>query len=213
MVPVEILTSVQVGVPETIDGERPWRTSIYKAPVAGPIRLDRENLAGDRQADLRVHGGADKAVCVYVVEHLADWRREPGLADMEPGAFGENFSVSGQLESTVCIGDLYRVGSATVQVSQPRGPCWKVARRWGRRDLVRRMVETGRTGWYLRVIEPGVVSAGDRFARLERPYPEWTIQRVNRLSYTAGADLEDLRRLIACPLLAEAWRDGLAGRQ
>src|SRR5579864_7292922 len=96
-------------------------------------------------------------VCVYATEHFEAWRTELGKPDIGPGAFGENFSVRGQIESSVCVGDVYRVGSATVQVSQPRGPCWKVGRRWNRPDLARRIRETGRSGWYLRVLSPGLV--------------------------------------------------------
>jgi MOSC domain-containing protein YiiM len=208
---LEELVSVWVGLPRTIEGEPPWLTSIYKVAVQGPVWLRREHLEGDRQADPRVHGGVDKAVCVYPIEHFERWRIELGLPELASGAFGENFSVAGQSESTVCIGDTYRVGSAVVQVSQPRGPCWKVARRWSRGDLARRIRESGRTGWYLRVVAPGLVMAGDRFERLERPFAEWTIQRVNDLSYDRDAAVEDLRALAACPLLAPSWRDGLFG--
>ena len=203
--------SIHVGLPQTIAGEPPWLTSIYKAPVEGPIWLQRGHLDGDQQADLRVHGGVDKAVCVYAVEHFETWRIELGVPDVGPGAFGENFSVSGQVESTVCVGDIYRIGSSTVQISQPRGPCWKVARRWRRPDLTRRVRETGRTGWYLRVLSPGLVMPGDRIDLIERPYPEWTIQRTNDLSYAFDAPDERRRALATCAALADAWRESLCG--
>ena len=150
-------------------------------------------------------------MCVYAVEHFETWRIELGVPDVGPGAFGENFSVSGQVESTVCVGDIYRIGSSTVQISQPRGPCWKVARRWRRPDLTRRVRETGRTGWYLRVLSPGLVMPGDRIDLIERPYPEWTIQRTNELSYAFDAPVERRRALATCAALADAWRESLCG--
>jgi MOSC domain-containing protein YiiM len=207
----ELLVSVQVGLPQTVEDEPSWLTSIHKGSVEGPVRLHQDHLDGDRQADPRVHGGPDKTVCVYAIEHFNAWKVELGIPEIGPGAFGENFSVAGQSESTVCVGDTYRVGSSTVQVSQPRGPCWKVARRWNRPDLARRIRETGRTGWYLRVLAPGLVTPGDRLERLERPYPEWTIERVNTLSYDRHASTEELLALAACPLLAASWRDGILG--
>ncbi len=116
------IASLNVGLPKHRDGVEPWTSGIYKAPVSGPVRLAPENLEGDGQADLRVHGGPDKAICVYPADHYRLWRTELGVADCGPGWFGENFSVAGQTESTVAIGDTYRIGSAVVQVSQPRAP-------------------------------------------------------------------------------------------
>lgn len=181
--PVRLL-SVQVGHPAVLDSdEGSWVTSIFKSPVDGAIELGETNLAGDAQADLRVHGGPDKAVCVYSADHFAAWREELPDHACEPGAFGENFTVTGQTESTVCIDDVYAIGTAIVQVSQPRGPCWKLARRWKRLDFVRLVAKTGRTGWYLRVLRPGIVAAGQTFELLERSRPDLTIAQANRDQY------------------------------
>lgn len=207
------VVSVRVGRPRVIDDGDPWVTAFHKSPVEGPIRLGALNLEGDEQADRRVHGGPDKAVCVYPADHLAGWRSELDDAEVGPGAFGENLTVAEQTEDTVCVGDLYRIGSALVQVSQPRGPCWKLARRWGRPDLVRRVVASGRTGWYLRVLEPGELAASELLPLLARPHPEWTIARVNALAYAPAAerDRSAARELASCAALAEGWRTFFAG--
>ncbi|OFW06574.1 MAG: hypothetical protein A3H96_12970 [Acidobacteria bacterium RIFCSPLOWO2_02_FULL_67_36] len=208
-----VLSSVRVGQPRTVAGATPWVTGFFKDRVSGPVRLSRENLAGDRQADLRVHGGPDKAVCVYSADHYPAWRRELGIEDCGPGWFGENFSVEGQTETTACIGDVYRAGSALVQISQPRGPCWKLARRWGRPEFVQLVTDSRRTGWYLRVIEEGDVTAGESLVLTERPYSQWTVARVNDLTYTrrpAASRLGGERlELAACPALADRWGAGL----
>jgi MOSC domain-containing protein YiiM len=177
-----------------------------------PLELGVEGLAGDQQANRRVHGGPDKAVCVYSADHVAWWRAQLETDAWGPGAVGENFTVSGQTEVDVCLGDVYEVGTALVEVSQPRSPCQTLARRWARPDLPRRVVHSGRSGWYLRVRRPGVVEAGLPILLRERPHPEWTILRVNRVSYGQDADAEQaVRALAVLPALAEAWRDGLLG--
>jgi len=205
-----MILSLQVGVPRRIDDATPWTTGIYKDPVAGRILLSPTNLAGDGQADLTVHGGPDKAVCVYPADHYALWRQELGVQDCGPGWFGENFSVLGQRETDVSIGDTFRVGTAVVQVSQPRAPCSKLGRRWKRGDMPKIVVHTGRTGWYLRVLEAGDVESGDALTLVERPFPRWTIDAVNAAAYSRGGtvDLSAARELANCPALAEAWRGG-----
>ncbi|WP_164013129.1 MOSC domain-containing protein [Pyxidicoccus trucidator] len=115
--------------------ERPWTSAIFKEPVAGPVWLSRTGLAGDGQAALKVHGGLEKAVLAYAAAHYDFWRERLERADVGPGAFGENWVLSGGTEDGTCIGDMLRMGGARVQVSQPRQPCWKPARRWGRKDL------------------------------------------------------------------------------
>jgi MOSC domain-containing protein YiiM len=174
------LVSIQVGLPRwnvTADGQR-WRSAIFKEPVAGPIALGFTNLEGDRQADTSVHGGPDMAALCYSFEHYEAWRDELSAPDIGPGGFGENFTVAGQDESTVCIGDVYEMGEAVVQVSQPRGPCANISRRWERPDLLRRVEESGRHGWYLRVLQEGTVEAGLELRLIERPHPEWTVRRA-----------------------------------
>jgi MOSC domain-containing protein YiiM len=204
-----LLKSLNVGLPTRIASAKPWKSGIYKDPVLGRIHLSSENLAGDGQADLTVHGGPDKAVCVYSVDHYPLWREELGVEECGPGWFGENFSIEGHSETHVAIGDTYRVGTAVVQISQPRAPCSKLGRRWNRLDMPKLVIESGRTGWYLRVIEPGDVEQGDALTLVERPFPQWTIDVVNGVAYSrGGTDIEGARQLSNCSALAEAWRAG-----
>lgn len=165
-----------VGLAEPLDHR--WHSAFFKEPVSGPVLLSSTNLAGDRQADPRVHGGAEMAVLCYSAEHYPAWRTELGIGEMGPGGFAENFTISGQDELSVCIGDVYRVGEATVQVSQPRGPCYKISYRWKRPDLLKRCEASGRHGWYLRVLEEGLVEAGQAVDLLERPNPGWSVRRA-----------------------------------
>lgn len=206
-----VLVSIQVGRPQVIPGAEPWVTSIFKVPVAGPIRLDTCNLEGDEQADLSVHGGPDKAICVYSVDHFAAWSSALGAGEFGPGAFGENFSVRGMAEDTVFLGDVYEVGTSTVQVSQPRSPCWKLGKRWGRLDMPRLVLRSGRTGWYFRVLKPGHVAANDRLSLMDRPCAEWSIVRVNQVFYPpkTGKDPAARRALADCAALSESWRAAL----
>jgi MOSC domain-containing protein YiiM len=163
------IVSIQVGLPRTVE----WRgelieTAIFKSPVAGRVRVGRLNLDGDRQADLTVHGGADKAVYVYPSEHYAWWKEElPGVA-LPWGSFGENFTTEGVLETSTRVGDVLRAGSAEFVVTQPRMPCYKLNVRFGRPDMVKRFLRGGRPGLYLAVLREGDVGAGDAMT-LVRP--------------------------------------------
>src|SRR5688572_29486741 len=178
------LLSVQTGHPLSLPhAEGQWRSSIHKHPVETSLRLDRLNLEGDEQADLTVHGGPDKAVCAYSADHFAYWQATLGRPDLGPGAFGENFTVSGLDEATVCLGDVFAVGTVLVEVSQPRGPCWKLGRKWDRLDLPKLVLRAGKTGWYFRVRQTGEVAAGQNIRLAERPYAQWTIDEVNRVAY------------------------------
>jgi MOSC domain-containing protein YiiM len=192
------------------DGEA-WLSSIFKSPVSGRIQLASTNLDGDEQADLSVHGGPDKAVCVYSADHFADWRTVLAARELGPGAFGENFSVTGMSEQTVSIGDVFEVGTAVVQVSQPRGPCWKLGRRWGRLDLPRLVLRSGRTGWYFRVLSPGQVAADDPLVLTERQHADWSIARVNEIFYARDSERDPVARraLARCAALSESWRTAL----
>lgn len=204
------LVAVRVGQPQTIHDAEEWVTAFFKNAVSGPILLRSSNLDGDRQADRRVHGGPDKAVCVYSGDHYPAWRDELGRSDMGSGGFGENFTVSGQAETDVCLGDRFRVGEAVVEVSQPRGPCQKLARRWDRPDLPKRVVASGRSGWYLRVIQEGHVEAGQSLQLIERPFGDWTIARVNDVTYGLGdTTYIDRQELVRCPALAGSWQRAL----
>jgi MOSC domain-containing protein YiiM len=208
-----MVVSLQVGTPqqrEWTDGEL-WESAIFKNPVDGPVLLARRGFEGDKQADTKNHGGADKAALVYAHAHYPDWCAERD-ALLPPAAFGENLTVSDLTEAEVCIGDVYRIGAATVQVSQPRQPCWKQERRLEWPGLIVRMVDTGRTGWYLRVREPGAIAPGDTLTLLERPHPEWTVAEANRIKYHAKGEKEAVQRLSDCPALAWVWRNSLKRR-
>lgn len=213
------LISLQVGLPRThgrADAAEPmdreWTSGFYKSAVSGPVWLTTTNLAGDGQADLENHGGPDKAVNAYPAAHYAGWREQLGLADLPFGAFGENFTLGGLTESTIAIGDVFAIGNAIVQVSQPRQPCWKLARRWRLKDLPARVIETGRTGWYFRVLQEGHVGAGDALRRIERPHPEWTIAAANDVMYHRREDRDSTHALAECPALSVSWRNALRKR-
>jgi MOSC domain-containing protein YiiM len=193
--------------------ERPWRTGFYKEPVLGPILLRMKNLEGDGQADLVHHGGADKAVLAYSAEHYPGWRKSMNNPLLPFGAFGENFTVSGLTEADVCIGDTWQVGDeAVVQVSQPRQPCWKLARRWRTKSLALDVQQTGRTGWYFRALTEGHVAAGMRLVLRDRPHPDWTVERANRVMHTEKSDIAAALELAAIPLLSDNWQTTLTRR-
>ena len=209
------LLSIQVGTPVTYppvepDG-KPWRSAIVKHPVDGPVMARTTGLDGDKQSDPRVHGGPNRAINVYPAEHYAVWRAAPGLEAMTGGAFGENFTTLGLLEDTACIGDVFRVGQVLVEISQPRGPCFKLNRRWNVEDLQQRAEQERRFGWYLRVREEGLVEAGQEMALLERPYPQWTVRTAWDLRLEP-IDAVAVRALIACPALSEDWKRSLQKR-
>lgn len=210
---------IRVGLPKTfgIKGaanplDRPWKSGILKEPVKGPVWLGKTNLSGDGQADLRHHGGPEKAVFAYAENHYPMWQKELQIPDFTPGAFGENFVMRGQTEANVCIGDTYQIGEAIIQVTQPRQPCWKPARRWRIKDLAVRIQQTGRTGWYFRVLEEGYVEKGQPLDLLERPYPQWTIAVCNDIMHRRKRDRQVAEALAACPLLSSNWKRTLSKR-
>ena len=173
------LISVNVGRPRSVDwGGRRVRSAIWKSPLAGRVRVTRLNLEGDKQSDLRVHGGPDKAVYVYPAEHYAFWRAELPELDLPWGAFGENLTTEGLLEGDVRIGDSFRAGSAEFRVTQPRMPCYKLTVRFDREDMVQRFLDSGRTGFYLAVVEEGEIGAGDAVERIARAEGEVTVADV-----------------------------------
>lgn len=212
-----MLSSIQVGQPITRDASsdnvKPWTTSIFKKSVTGPVQLKRTNLSGDAQADLRVHGGPDKAVCVYSVAHYAYWRDALGVADLAFGAFGENFTIDNLDESGVCIGDSFRIGDVVVQVSQPRQPCWKLARRWQIKDLALQVQQTGFTGWYFRVLQEGTLEAGLTIQLENRPHPEWTVMQANQVMHHDKSNRSSAAALARVPELSESWRKTLNTRE
>lgn len=191
--------------------DKPWTTGFFKSPIVGRAFLGRTNLAGDGQADLKHHGGPDKAVLAYSAEHYPDWKSEINR-DLPHGAFGENFTVEGLSERTVCLGDVYSLGTARVEVSQPRQPCWKLARRWRMNELVAMVIQNGRSGWYLRVLEEGMVEPGMTMTLLDRPESEWPIARANHILHHCKLDRDLTAALAAVGPLAQSWKDELLER-
>jgi MOSC domain-containing protein YiiM len=202
------LLSVNVGLPREVEWNgRTVRTSIFKVPVSGRVRVSKLNLDGDEQSDLTVHGGVDKAVYVYPAEHYAFWRKELPNADLSSGAFGENLTTEGALDDqAVHIGDRFRIGSAEFVVTQPRMPCFKLGIRFGRPDMVKRFMHSGRNGFYLAVAKEGEVAAGDSIELLMRDENGVTIADIVDL-YTADAAKQDLlQRVSELAALPESWR-------
>ena len=200
------LISINIGLPREIThGGQTVTSGIFKAPVAGPVRLGRLNLEGDGQADLRVHGGADKAVYVYPFEHYAFWAGELGRKDFSHGQFGENFTTRGLLEDEVSIGDVFRLGASRVQVTQPRTPCFKLGIRMAEENFPARFTAANRTGFYLRVLEEGMIAAGDAIERVEHAAGSMTVREVFHLRHVGGTRAE-YERATRLPGLSSSWR-------
>ncbi len=202
------LISVNVGRPRLVV----WRgqtvsTGIFKEPVAGRVALRRLNLDGDRQADLTVHGGVTKAVYAYPSEHYAYWRGELPGVDLPWGMFGENFTTEGLDERSVGVGDRFRVGSAEVMVTEPRMPCYKLGVKFGRSDIIKRFLASGRTGFYFSVVTEGEVGAGDEIELLRRDEAGVSIADITRLYVRDKGDLETMRRALKVEALPEGWRE------
>jgi MOSC domain-containing protein YiiM len=201
------IVSVNVGLPRLVlrDGE-PVSTGIFKAPVAGRVMLRILNLDGDRQADLSVHGGPEKAVYAYPSEHYAFWKRElPGM-ELPWGMFGENFTTEGIFETETHIGDTFRIGSAEVMVTQPRMPCYKLGIRFGRADMLRRFLISERTGFYFSVLKEGEVGAGDEFVPVEKNLSGVRVVDVVRLYSSDKENVDLMGRAIATEALPDNWR-------
>jgi MOSC domain-containing protein YiiM len=211
------LISVNVGPPrDVLYKGKTVRTGIFKEPVSGRIRVRRLNLDGDRQADLSVHGGPSKAIYAYPSEHYRYWSRElPGM-DLPWGMFGENFTTEGLLEDLANIGDRLQVGTAEFMVTEPRLPCYKLGVKFGREDIVKRFLHSGRTGFYVAVLREGEVGAGDGIERVGRDPNNISVPDIVRLylnrSYNK-ADLELLHRVMALEALPDDWRSYFAQKR
>ena len=214
-VPDVTLVSINVGLPGVIGATRwgkPIRSGIVKLPVtAASISLDTLNLDGDRQADLKVHGGPDKAVYAYPVEHLPLWNDELGT-DFGPGTFGENLTTAGWLEDDVRIGDIWAWGDARLQVSQPRSPCYKLATITGRPDLLKRLVRTGRTGWYLRVLQGGTAPVSGPIQVIERHPAGISVLLAHLASQPGALDRTEVEAVARVDALAPDWRHWILHR-
>jgi MOSC domain-containing protein YiiM len=208
------LLSIHLGRSEPF-GPQGEPSAIDKQPTPERVIVTRLGLVGDDQADKRHHGGPDKSIHHYPHEHYAQWRTE--LPDMSAcfvaGGFGENLSTHGITETEACLGDVYKLGSALLQVSQGRKPCWKLNTRFGLDDMTRRVHDSGRTGWYYRVIVEGEAGPNDGLVLLERPHPYWSIQRLYAvLQQQASPNPDDLTFLASATVLAAGWREQAAKR-
>jgi MOSC domain-containing protein YiiM len=182
-------------------------SGIDKLPVQEPQRVERLGIVGDRQADLRLHGGEDKAVHCYAWPHYEYWRAVlPGNPLLDaPGAFGENLSLEGIDEHDVCIADRWRIGSVLFEVSQGRQPCFKLNLRFGRRDMAAHVQDSLRAGWYLRVLEPGYLTTGDRIEVIERPHPSHSVADLLAFIRDRKTSPDRLESVLRLPLTA-SWR-------
>ena len=207
------VVSVNVGLPQEIEwkGER-IQTGIFKSPMKGPITMRTLNFDGDRQADLTVHGGTEKAVYGYAFEHYAYWRAELNISDLPPGSFGENLTLIGLDEETVHIGDRYRIGGAEVVVTQPRIPCFKLAAKFAPTEIVKRFLESGLSGFYFAVAREGDVAEGDAVDSIYREPRGVRIADLNRLFRRETGDEVLIRRALSVEALATPWRRILADR-
>lgn len=202
------LISINVGLPRDV----PWlgsvvRTSIWKAPVEGRVRVSKLNLDGDQQSDPSVHGGIDKAVYAYPSEHYSFWRGQLGDMPLPWGAFGENFTTEGLLEGRLQVGDHLRIGSAEFIATQPRMPCFKLGIRFGSPDMVKRFLQSKRTGFYLAVVREGEVGTGDAIEHEDSGQDGVTIADIVNLYTSDSENQELLRRATEVPALPDGWKE------
>ena len=200
--------SVNVGLPREVAWKgRTVVTGIFKEPVAGRIAIRRFNLEGDRQADLTVYGGPEKAVYAYPAEYYAFWREQFPEMELPWGMFGENLTIEGLLDESVHIGDRFEVGSAHLMVTQPRLPCYKLGLKFGRDDILKRFLQSGLTGFYFAVLKEGEVASGDRIRLLHRDEHQVKVADITRLYRQDRHNLDLLRRVVTVEALPESWRD------
>ena len=208
-----MITQVRIGRPQVLPGHR-MLSAYRRQPVAGPVMVHELGLDGDQVGNTRVHGGAEKAIYAYPISGYDGWRTDfPDLADrFVAGAMGENMVVDGLDEASLCLGDVIRCGSATLQIAQIREPCSTFAAALGTTRVVKAMVRSGRCGWYLRVLESGAIAAGDGHDVIERPNPYWPIARFTPIAAGKAGRVEELAELTALPGLSAYWRAKLARR-
>jgi MOSC domain-containing protein YiiM len=198
--------SVNVGLPGLLPaGDRIVMSGIVKKPVAGPVLVRTLNLDGDGQADLSVHGGVDKAVYAYPSEHYALWQEELRL-DLPWGAFGENLTITGLAEETTNVGDRLGIGTAVFEVSQPRLPCFKLDAKFQRNDMIKRLLDSRRTGFYLRVVQEGTLRAGEPIVVIQQHPARLSIREITDLYLTKDAEQSRVKRALSVDALAASWR-------
>src|SRR5699024_458056 len=191
--------------------DREWESGIFKKQTEEQVWLSKTGLDGDEQADKKHHGGPEKALFAYPIKHYKLWKEELNI-DIDMGAMGENLAVLEMDEFSVCIGDTYQLGDAVIQVSQPRQPCWKLARRFKIKDFALRIQNNGRTWWYFRVLEEGHIISRIDMELIDRPYPQWSIAACNEVMHVYKDDLKLADELASCELLAPNWKRTLQNR-
>ncbi len=207
------LISLNVALPRIVEWNGgPVATGIFKDPVQGPVMLRTLNLEGDRQADLSVHGGVSKAVYAYPSEHYAFWKKELPDTELPYGMFGENFTTEGLSEAGVNVGDRFRIGAAELMVTEPRLPCYKLGIKFGRSDIIKRFLQSRRTGFYFAVLKEGEVKAGDPIELISRDRNDIAISDITRLYAFEKDDLAALRRAVKLEPLSESWREYFQNR-
>jgi len=223
------LESIQVGKPRHIDppppgdpssrlfrSENGWRSGYGKARVEGKVRVGKINLDGDGQCDKRHHGGPDMAILAYSADHYPRWHRELEFPALPYGAFAENLTVQGVDESSVCLGDIWEVGAAgeitnvQLQISQPRKPCVNISKFWHRIDLLERVIDSCRIGWYMRVLREGEIEAGAEIRLLARPHPDWSVERAMQVRLEKSRNPAAAAALAGLPELGDDWRARLS---
>ncbi len=209
------LISLQVGEVQTYsspqgaeNSSRKWTSGIVKTPVTESVFCSQQGLDGDEQADRKNHGGLDKAILAYPYEHYARWKSEYPEKEWQPGGFGENFTLTGFNEFTVCIGDVFHIGDIVIQASEPRQPCYKLGRHWNMKDLPSIVIQNNRSGWYCRVLEPGRVAPREEIRRVQKG-SQWTIAEVAYIIRHVGDDFDRAERLYHCIELSRFLRDFL----
>ncbi len=208
---IQIGRIVTEGDPETRDvTTRLWTSAFDKRPITGPIEITSMGVVGDAVADKKHHGGVDKAILCYASDHYQKWADEVPELGMSAGGMGENLTLSGIDETTACIGDRFNVAGCELQVCQPRQPCWKISRRWSDKTLTKRVAQTGRSGWYVRVLRGGTINVGDEWTLSHRPNPTWTVARVNDVLVGREVDRIAAMELMNVPELSDEWKKDMA---
>ena len=202
------IISINISSPSLVSldgGPKKYRSGIFKTPVSDPIFLDQLGFAGDGVGDTKIHGGVDLAVCAYCVEHFLHWNDKLNRK-LAPGAFGENLSLEGMFETDVCIGDIFEVGSAQIQISQPRQPCHKLNKVFNDQSMACSVQKTGFSGYYLRVLKTGMVESGSPIKLIHKDPNGISIEDANALLRKGGANVPNMKNLISHPSLSNEWR-------
>ncbi|TWT98267.1 MOSC domain-containing protein [Stieleria varia] len=208
---IQIGTVRSEGDPETRDVTQcHWTSAFDKQPLAGKVTVSPTGIIGDEVADTRVHGGPEKAILCYAASHYESWSAELPGHPWAAGGFGENLTLASVDEHSVYLGDVYTAGDCVLQVSQPRQPCWKISRRWQIKTLTKLVAQTGRTGWYVRVLSPGTLQAGDTLSLTDRPHPDWTVARANDVLFGRESERLSVIELMNITELSDEWKSSLA---